>query len=39
MNPSKDFEEINFNLFNFSNDQDQQNMRDPVLINLIARMA
>ena len=31
MNPSKDFEEINFNLFNFSNDQDQQNMRDPDL--------
>ena len=31
MNPSKDFEQINFNLFNFSFDQDQQDMRDPVL--------
>ena len=28
MNPSKDFEQINFNPFNFFNDQDQQDMRD-----------
>ena len=31
MNPSKDFEQINFNPFNFINDQDQQDMRDPDL--------
>ena len=31
MNPSKDFEQINFNPFNFFNDQDQQDMRDPDL--------
>ena len=30
MNPSKDFEQINFNPFNFFNDQDQD-MRDPDL--------
>ena len=28
MNPSKDFEQINFNPFNFFNDHDQQDMRD-----------
>ena len=28
MNPSKDFERINFNPFNFFNDQDRQGMRD-----------
>ena len=28
MNPSKDFKQINFNLFNFFSDQDQQDMRD-----------
>ena len=32
MNPSKDFEQINFNPFNFFNDQDRQDMRDPDLI-------
>ena len=31
MNPSKDFELINFNPFNFFNHQDQQDMRDPDL--------
>ena len=31
MNPSKDFEQINFNPFNFFNDHDQQDMRDPDL--------
>ena len=31
MNPSKDFEQINFNPFNFFNDQDQQDLRDPDL--------
>ena len=31
MNPSKNFEQINFNPFNFFNDQDQQDMRDPDL--------
>ena len=30
MNPSKNFEQINFNPFNFFNDQDQD-MRDPYL--------
>ena len=30
MNPSKDFEQINFNPFNFFNEQDQD-MRDPDL--------
>ena len=29
MNPSMDFEQINFNPFDFFNDQDQQGMRDP----------
>ena len=29
MNPSKDFEQINFITFNNFNDQDQQNIRDP----------
>ena len=28
MNPSKEFEQINFNPFNFFNDHDQQDMRD-----------
>ena len=28
MNPSKDFEQTNFNPFNFFNDHDQQDMRD-----------
>ena len=28
MNPSKDFEQINFNPFNYFNDQDQQDMRN-----------
>ena len=31
MNPSKDFKQIHFNLFNFLNDQDQQDMRGPDL--------
>ena len=31
MNPFKDFKQINFNLFNFFNDQYQQDMRDPGL--------
>ena len=31
MNPSKDFEQINFNPFNFFNEQDQRDMRDPNL--------
>ena len=31
MNPSKDFEQINFNPFNFFNDQDQKDMRNPNL--------
>ena len=31
MNPSKYFEQINFIHFNFLNDQDQQDMRDPDL--------
>ena len=31
MNPAKDFEQINFNPFNFFNDQDQQDMRNPDL--------
>ena len=31
MNPSKDFEQINFNPFNFFNDHDQQDTRDPDL--------
>ena len=26
MNPSTDFEQINYNLFNFYNNQDQQDM-------------
>ena len=29
MNPSKDFEQINFNPFNNFNDKYQQNIRDP----------
>ena len=29
--PSKDFDQTNFNPFNFFNDQDQQGMRDPDL--------
>ena len=29
MNPSMDFQQINFNPFDFFNDQDQQGMRDP----------
>ena len=31
MNPSKDFKQINFHPFNFFNDRDQQDMRDPDL--------
>ena len=31
MNLSKDFEQINFNPFNFVNDHDQQDVRDPDL--------
>ena len=31
MNPFKDFKQINFNPFNFFNDHDQQDMRDPDL--------
>ena len=31
MNPSKDFEQISLNPFNFYNDQDQQDMRHPDL--------
>ena len=31
MNPSKDFEQINFNTFNFFNDKDRQDMSDPDL--------
>ena len=31
MNPCKDFEQINFNPFNFFNDQDQKDMRNPNL--------
>ena len=31
MNPSKDFKQIHFNLFNFLNDQDQQDTRGPDL--------
>ena len=31
MNPSRDFEQISFNPFNFFNHQDQQDMRDPGL--------
>ena len=43
MNLSKDFEQISFNPFNFFNNHDQQDMRDPILtiqilITLIYRM-
>ena len=31
MNPSKAFEQINLNPFNFFNDHDQQDMKDPDL--------
>ena len=35
MNPSKDFEQLNFNLCNFFDDHDQQDMKDPDLIILM----
>ena len=31
MNPAKDFQQINFNPFNFFNDQDQEGKRNPDL--------